>query len=230
MFSTNHAKVQVALSQAMNTTITLTAITPEEDALFIYSCDGNLAELQGLLKTPAMISIASKCPKGETDVSIHGRSNLYLMLLLAARAGRAAIIELLLDFASNHSVSVDDLVDKCLIIATIDSNNIEVFQKFVDVVPACINQDLGMNGDPLNQAVWRTTWELSTQQQTIDLASFLLKNGADPNSVGGNAGGGGGGPSDCHLTGACHSAPLELIELLIQHGARSCRTALFRWQ
>jgi hypothetical protein len=77
--------------------------------------------------------------------------------------------------------SLEDLIDRYLIIAAIDSNNIEVFQKFADVVPSCVKQDLGMNGDPLNQAIWRTTWELNTPQQAIDLASFLLKNGADPN-------------------------------------------------
>lgn len=224
MSSINRANVQAAISEAFNTSVgTIGAITPEQESLFLHSCDGNLAELQDLLKSPAMIKIATEQRDQSTDFSVHARTNLYLMLILAARAGHAATVEFVLSFAREHlhpSGSLDDLIDRFQVIAAIDSNNIDVFQKFVDVVPACVNQDLGMNGDPLNQAVWRTTWELATPQQAVDLASFLLKNGADPNGPGGNAGGGGGCPFDCHLTGACHGAPLELISLLIQHGAR----------
>ena len=213
---TNHTKIHTALSQALNTPVVI-GVTLDEGALFVHSCDGNLAELKELLKTPAMITVVNKCRDAEMDLSIRGRSNLYLMLLLAARAGQAAIVELLFAFEREHSDSVDRLVDRDLILAAIDSNDIEVFQRIVDVVPVSVNQNLGMAGDPLNQAVWRTTWGLSTPQQAIDLTSFLLKNGADPNGTGG---GGSGCPSDRPLTDACHSAPQELIELLIQHGAQ----------
>jgi hypothetical protein len=215
----HHLRCQSYQSQALNTPVVI-GVTLDEGALFVHSCDGNLAELKELLKTPAMITVVNKCRDVEMDLSIRGRSNLYLMLLLAARAGQAAIVELLFAFEREHSDSVDRLVDRDLVLAAIDSNDIEVFQKIVDVVPASVNQNLGMAGDPLNQAVWRTTWGLSTPQQAIDLTSFLLKNGADPNGTGGNAGGGSGCPSDRPLTDACHSAPLELIELLIQHGAQ----------
>jgi hypothetical protein len=216
---TGHTKIHTALSQALNTPVVI-GVTLDEGALFVHSCDGNIAELKELLKKPAMITVVHKCRDADMDLSIRGRSNLYLMLLLAARAGQAAIVELLFAFEREHSDSADHLVDRDLVLAAIDSNDIEVFQKIVDVVPASVNQNLGMAGDPLNQAVWRTTWGLSTPQQAIDLTSFLLKNGADPNGTGGNAGGGSGCPSDRPLTDACHSAPLELIELLIQHGAQ----------
>ena len=156
MSSINHAKAQAALSEAFNTSMgTIGAITQEEKAIFLHSYDGNFTELRDILKTLAIIKIANE-QRESTNVWIHARTDLYLMLILATRAGHAAIVELLLAFAREHShpsATLDDLIDRYLIIAAIDSKNIEVFQKFVDVVPACVNQDLGMNGDPLNQAV-----------------------------------------------------------------------------
>jgi hypothetical protein len=67
-----------------------------------------------------------------------------------------------------------------------------------------------------------TIWRLSTRQQAMDLASFLFKNDADPNGLSG------GSPTRRHLANAWWTASLELIELLIQQGARVPQSGAIR--
>jgi hypothetical protein len=76
----------------------ITALTLEEDALSIHPCDGNLVELEKLSKAPTMISITIECRDVKTNWSTRSLTNLNIMLILAARASQAAIVELLLAF------------------------------------------------------------------------------------------------------------------------------------
>jgi hypothetical protein len=55
-------------------------------------------------------------------------------------------------FARKYTDSVDGLADKVTVQAVIDCNDIEVFQIFVDLVHACV-EDMSMCGNPLPSCV-----------------------------------------------------------------------------
>lgn len=219
MVSDNNTKILTSLETIFRADVTYMKFGNLEDTLLNMSIEGDTSSLSLLLLQPDVLSLLNSTSKNGLNAKIPNSSQLYLMLILATRAGHASTVELLLSPSLWAPAPMYSIVDGDLVLAAIESNSIEVFQKYIDAFPQCVSQSMGHNGDPLNQAVWRTLWEESTAEQATSLAKLMLENGADVNGCGGNSVAGIGTGYDSYLCGACHSAPIELIELLLDYGA-----------
>ncbi|KAH7379493.1 hypothetical protein BKA66DRAFT_377789, partial [Pyrenochaeta sp. MPI-SDFR-AT-0127] len=71
------------------------------------------------------------------------------------------------------------------------------------------------NGTPLEQAVCGSRNAPHYTSDLVPLVKFLLENGADPNRISSPYYNGPG----VYLEGATRRSPLEIIELLLKHGA-----------
>lgn len=191
---------------------------PAEGLLAACSA-GNLDQVQMLLNDPLMIMTALMYQKrpyyGHYDL-MRSFLNLRVMVERAARSGHASITEHLLAFGHQHNVSYDTLITRDAIVAALHSNNVEVFRKFVDVMPECVNLDMSLSGDPLCQAVMGSNRTPVYRNDRVEMVAFLLEKGANPNHKPCQEHNGPGH----HLWLAARCASLKITDLLLQHGAR----------
>jgi ankyrin repeat protein len=190
------------------------------DGLFEACAAGDLASVQTLLRNPAYIAKALETEERIEDEESQlkrRRLNLLSMFKRAAAAGSSDIIKYLLLFAHTHGVPYETLICRDSICVAISSNNsISVIRELYAVNPHVVNIDMGHPGTPLSQAV---DGSRNAPRYTADrtaLVRFLLDNGANPNqlhSPDNNSPG-------TYLRSAVQRSSLEVIELLIQHGAQ----------
>ncbi|KAJ4376002.1 hypothetical protein N0V83_001282 [Neocucurbitaria cava] len=190
------------------------------DGLFEACAAGDLASVQTLLQKPAYIAKALETEERieDEELQLTRRSlNLLSMFNKAAGAGSSDIIKYLLLFAHTQGVPYETLIRRDSICAAISSSNsVSVFRELYAVNPDVVNIDMGHPGTPLSQAV---NGSRNAPRYTADrttLVRYLLDNGADPNQVQGPDRAGPG----TYLRTAVQRSSLEVIELLIQHGAQ----------
>ncbi|KAF2848254.1 ankyrin [Plenodomus tracheiphilus IPT5] len=190
------------------------------DGLFEACAAGDLASVQTLLRNPAYIAKALETEERieDEELQIARRSlNLLTMFNKAAGAGSSDLIKCLLLFAHSHGVPYETLIRRDSICAAISSSNsVSVFRELYAVSPDVVNIDMGHPGTPLSQAV---NGSRNAPRYTADrtaLVRFLLDHGANPNQLQGPDR---NGPGTCLRT-AVQRSSLEVIELLIQHGAQ----------
>jgi hypothetical protein len=190
------------------------------DGLFEACAAGDLASVQTLLGKPAYITKALETEERLEDEELQlTRSSLNLLSMFnkAVGAGSSDVIRYLLSFAHTHGVPYETLICRDSICAAISSSNsLSVFRELYAVHPDVVNIDMGHPGTPLSQAV---NGNRNVPRYTADrtaLVRFLLDNGANPNQVQGPDR---NGPGTCLRT-AVQRSSLEVIELLIQHGAQ----------
>lgn len=204
------------------------------DELFEACAAGDLASLQTMLRKPAYIAKALEM--GERTETLHLRRrpateereeqeiqlthrdlNLLIMFSKAAGAGSADIIKYLLLFAHTHGIPYETLIRRDSICPAISStNSVSVFRELYAVHPAVVSMSMGHVGTPLGQAV---NGSRNAPRYTADhtpLVRFLLENGASPNQVQGPDSNSPG----TILRTAAEGSSLDVIELLIQHGAQ----------
>jgi ankyrin repeat protein len=190
------------------------------DRLFEACAAGDLASVQTLLGKPAYIAKALETEERieDEELQLTRRSlNLLSMFNKAAGAGSSDIIKYLLLFAHTHGVPYETLIRRDSICAAISSsNNVSVFQELYTVHPDVVNIDMGHPGTPLSQAINGSRNAPRYSADRTALVRFLLKNGANPNQIQGPDR---NGPGTCLRT-AVQRSSLEVIELLIQHGAQ----------
>lgn len=189
------------------------------DVLFQACAAGNFEKLQQLLADPACIAKAIETEDRILDPDIgHYRRilNLSLMCSKAAAAGSADIIEYLLSFSRNHGIAPEVLVDRDTVNAAIVSDNsVAIFKELVDVKPDAVETGLGDSHRPLSYAIAGGRNDARYFSKRAPLVQFLLENGADPNAVTAVSPGRG-----AYLTGAVQRASLEVVKLLLKHGAQ----------
>jgi hypothetical protein len=107
--------------------------------------------------------------------------NSHYMLILAASSGNHFLVEYLLSFGLEHNISINDMITRDLVHASMESkNNIEVFSCLVRVMPEVVSFPMGHTGDPLGYALGGSN---PADRDTTHLVRYLLENGADPNKV-----------------------------------------------
>ena len=188
-------------------------------ALLDACADGNLDRLRSLLDDPAVSSEALS----EVDSTGRGKPrkiiNLRNLVEKAAKQSHAEVVAHLFAFAREHSVDADTLIGRETLLAATGTGRVDVVSEFVKLQPSCVNTVLGYSGDPLARAIIGNFLGLNddTNPETrIPLVRYLLENGADPNQ------------RVCsftkpgfHLdTAIFRGKPLEMIRLLLAHGAQ----------
>lgn len=190
------------------------------DTLFEKCTAGDLEGLQELLADPAYVATALRTEDRIRDRDIgHVRAllNVRLMFEKAAAAGSADIVRYLIGFAETHRVPYDELIHRGSINPTITSkNNVAVFKEMVAIRPDAVNQDLGHGFRPLAYAIRIYRCESYFTTNGAPLVHFLLENGANVNYVFSPFYEGPG----VHLASASCDGALEIVELLLQHGAK----------
>jgi hypothetical protein len=210
------------------------------DVLFEACAAGDLASVQTLLRKPSYTakaleteeriesllrksSYTAKALETEEriefeELQITRRSlNLVLMFNKAAGAGSSDVIKYLLLFAHTHGIPYETLIRRDSICAAISSSkSVSVFKELYAVDPEVVNIDMGHVGTPLSQAVSGGRNAPRYTAPRTALVRFLLDNGANPNQI---------KAPDCNGPGtnlrtAVEVSSLEVIELLIQHGAQ----------
>ncbi|OAK97717.1 ankyrin [Phaeosphaeriaceae sp. SRC1lsM3a] len=190
------------------------------DDLFEACANGDVASLQTLLGTPPYVAKALETEERihDEELQLKRRSlNLLIMFNKAARAGSSDIIRYLLSFAQTHGVSYETLIHRDIICAAIASDNsVAVFKELHAVKPDLVKMDMGHVGTALGQAVSGTRNAPRYTSDRLDLVRFLLENGADPDQP--------HGPDrerpGTDLRCAVERSSIEVVELLIQHGAQ----------
>jgi hypothetical protein len=142
--------------------------------------------------------------------------NLTFMFNEAAKAGSVEIIRHLLSFVKDHGIPYEDLITRESICTAVPSGNgIAIFQELIAVKPECVNMYLGRMGTPLSQALSGDRDQPLYTSDRTPLIRFMLQSGADPNWVFGAYHVGPGH----HLYEATRRASLEVVRLLLNHGA-----------
>lgn len=198
----------------------MTAVNITAEGLFEACAAGDVMSLQKLLQEPVHIAKAL-----ETEERVHDEElqltrsslNLALMFDKAAGAGSSEVIKYLLSFAESHGVSHQKLIRRNSICAAISSSNgVAVFKEMHAVEPDLVNTNMGLLGTPLSQAVSGSRNAPRYTADRIDLVRYLLENSADPNQM--------HDPDHDRpgtiLRTAVQRSSLEVIKLLIQHGAQ----------
>jgi hypothetical protein len=186
-------------------------------ALFDACATGNLEVLQKMLQELACIT---KVLRRENQMKEYRNTQCFLNLIFmfneAAKAGFAEIIHYLLIFAQDHGVPYEELITHQSICPAVSSDNgVAIFQELIAVKPECVNLDLGHPGTPLSQALAGHRNKPLYIGDRTPLIRYLLENGADPNWVFGAYYVGPGH----HLHEATRHSSLEVVELLLKHGA-----------
>ena len=208
-------------SQMNTDSNTMAVATPSSrtQALLDACADGNLDRLRSLLDDPAVSAEALS----EVDSTGRGKTrkiiNLRNLVEKAAKESHAEIVAHLFAFAREHSVDAETLISRETLLAATGTGHVDVVSEFVKLQPSCVNTVLGYSGDPLARAIIGNFLGLNddTNPETrIPLVRYLLENGADPNQP------------VCsftkpgfHLyTATLRRKPLEMIRLLLAHGAQ----------
>ena len=175
------------------------------DSLLNACSTGNPSELERLLQTPSSRNIAlahEERPYNAVRITI---PNLVLLLQSASKAGRAAAVDALLQFAHANNIAYNTLITRDVMMAALDGRSLDVLQSYISVMPEATNLDLGHLNNPLAQ---------SLHKELLDHASFLLDHGADPNTPCAGYKG-----SGYHLRLAAQKLPFEYTTLLLRHKA-----------
>lgn len=192
--------------------------------LSTFAAHRDLDSLNALLDDPAIVTEALgfvEDPIGPTKT--RRIRNLQIMIESAARAGRADLVSRLFAFAREHSVPIDELVNRHTVLGALSSARVDVVAELVAAQPSCVNFHLGHSGDPLIQAIvgpYGDPAKDNSPEDRVPLVRYLLEHGADPNA------------SACsftkpgyHLyTATSRHKPVEMIRLLLEHGAQISRT------
>jgi hypothetical protein len=211
-------------TQALNffttTVIAMAEGTVSADVLFEACAVGNLEVVRALLADPAYVAHATNVEDHIITPGItHPRPiiNLSIMFNKAAAAGAADLIEYLLSFARVHGVEADALIHRDSVSPAIKSiNSIAVFKKMVAAKPEAVDEYLGHDNRPLTYAIRGGRSGAKYAGERAPLVQFLLENGADPNRVDIAYYKGPG----VYLEDAVRCASLEIIKLLLKHGAQ----------
>ena len=168
---------------------------------------GNITSLQSFLGDTAFTECALQRPVKHYNSITQPILNLVDLLKVATAQGHYPIVNLLIAFGQEHNVSHVELINRDTVVATIDGRNgLEVFRIFVETWPGVVELDMGHLGNPLAYAVVK---------DHIQLTKFLLDEGADPNRrCLAHTG------SGHYLRQSVKSSSLEIIKILLQHGAR----------
>lgn len=188
--------------------------------LFEACAAGDVTSVQTLLQKPAYIAKALETEERIEDEELQFARpipSLRLMFNKAASAGSSDIINCLLLFAYTHGVPYKTLIRRDSICAAISSSDsVSVFRELHTVDPDFFNMRMGHIGTPLGQTVSGTRNAPRYTADRAALVRFLLENGANPNQ---RQGPDFDDPGTC-LQNAVHRSTLDVVELLIQHGAQ----------
>lgn len=190
--------------------------TEAEDELFSAAFGGSVTQMDDLLSKPSLLDTAFERKLRLYALSQVEFSNLYLMVLMAFKAGQASMTKYLLGIAKTHNVPYETIIRKNTIMATVKHNNIGVCRELVQVMPECVNLDLEYCGRPLSRVIGQSHKQEATisEQTETEYVKLFLENGANPTVRTGRRKSNGVG-----LTAAAAHAPLEVVKLLIQYGA-----------
>jgi len=164
------------------------------------------------------VQIADLRPRRDL-VLYQSQTNLHRMLVFACEAQDPHKVESLLRFGLQHDVTAETMLTRDLVGAAMETDiNVALFEKFVAIMPGVVNLNMSLAGDPLAYAVGGHFREAQSlpHKGTVGLAQFLLEHGAEPNRVvfpQFNTPG-------YYLFVACRRADLQIVQLLLQHGAQ----------
>ena len=187
----------------------MTTFEKNEYQKLYEACEsGNITSLRSLLGNTAFTECALQRPIKQYNRITQPILNLVDLLKVATANGHCAIVSHLLAFGQEHNVSVVELLNRDTVVAAIDGvNGFEVFQIFVEAWREVMELDMGHLGNPLAYAVVK---------DKLELTSFLLDEGADPNhQCLAHTG------SGHYLRQSVKSSSLEITRTLLQHGART---------
>jgi hypothetical protein len=184
--------------------------------LFDACATENFEAVQNILQDPAYITRVLEHENHVIDEYERSFLNLTFMFNEAAKVGSTKIIRHLLSFAKDQGVSYEELIKRERICPAVSSGNvIAIFHELIAVKPECVNMCLRHLGTPLSQALGGDRNKPLYTGDRTPLIRFLLQSGADPNWVFGAYYVGPGH----HLHEAIRCASLEVVELLLKHGA-----------
>ncbi|CAH0057416.1 unnamed protein product [Clonostachys solani] len=145
---------------------------------------GNGMALQSLLLQPQWIKIMlekqyaitsedrpSEGPDDVREVMISRISNLERAFTIAARNGQAAMIPILLTFATEQGIGTSSLITRSLVYRVILHRHAAVFKALAAADPDIIHNQAGHGTFPIYEAV---------RVRAPDLVALLLELGADP--------------------------------------------------
>ncbi|KAI9779580.1 MAG: hypothetical protein M1835_004671 [Candelina submexicana] len=163
---------------------------------------GSMDQLHELLQDPTMLRLALS-PKGEGPY--HIKDPFLISLICSTRPQKR-----------HQGVPYEALITHETIIAAIKSNKVEVFGTFIEVLPDCVNYDMGKAGDPLTQAIFhhgQLRRQSAYRNDPPSLVAFLLQLGAKISNEPGH-----------HLWEAARSEDIAVVHLLLKHGASVSQT------
>ncbi|KAI1337541.1 hypothetical protein F5Y15DRAFT_389574 [Xylariaceae sp. FL0016] len=196
---------------------------PAQD-LFDACAAGNLSRVQTLLQDPSTAAIALTRKERPYQEVTRSFVNLRLMVLNATQADSSApLLSHLFAFAQRHAdtVSIDEIIDPETMAAALRTGSLDVLEIYVDAEPDAVNMSFGIGGDPLLTAIAgrsRTASQIG-ESARVPIVRYLLKQGADPNHQVS-----GWDRPGRHINAAARSAPPEVVELLLRHGAEAARS------
>jgi ankyrin repeat protein len=190
--------------------------TISKGVLFEDCVVGDVDSLKKLLQNPGYVAKALETEEFVDDEEhgfTHPRLNLDVMLEQACRAGSTDVVRCLLSFAKEHEVPYKELIRRDSICGAIGSDSaLAVFKELHAALPDVIDMDMGLVGTPLGQAIGGSNSLPLYTGERAPLVQFLLEHGADPNRM--------IHPTGTYLQNAVIRASVEIIELLLQHGAK----------
>ena len=180
-----------------------------------FSLQPDIADI--ILQTESVVE-ADMRPKRDFELYV-SETNLHRMLVSTCEAQDPHEVESLLQFGLQHNVPADSLLGRAVVHAVMQSDiNVALFEKFVAIMPDVINLNMSHAGDPLSYAIGGHMREAQSlpHQGTVGLVRFLLEHGTDPNKI--------QFPefetSGYYLFIACQRANVEVVRLLLKHGAQ----------
>jgi hypothetical protein len=175
-------------------------------------------QLLSELRNPAGAQVALDTEEVIVDLDTGRREeqfNLKRMLAVAARAGHADTVELLLRFGQQHNVAVWHLATQDVVWPALSHGNaFQVLLKFHAVEPDIFARKFSLGASVLSAACdGGPLSERTPRRQFLGLVRHLMEMGFDPNTTSVRD------PPGHLLYVACWQACLEIVECLLEHGA-----------